>query len=102
MWALISAPACGFTIAMLEDACANPTAQAVPAACSPEPPRMGWAGEGRFPPAKLPAFWRSGFPTIADLESAYGWTGCSVLNNVRITEASSGRTVALEFSNWTA
>src|ERR1041385_3418906 len=90
IWALISAPACGFTIAMLEDEGASPTAAAAPAACSPEPPRMGWAGEGMFALARLPGFWRSGFPTMADLESAYGWTVCSVLNSVRITEASSG------------
>ncbi len=104
MWALISAPACGLTIAMLEGERANPTAATVPAASAPERPRIGCAvtGDAMFAPANVPDFWTSGLPTIALLESAYGWTVCSVLNSVRSTEASSGRTVVLEFSNWTA
>ena len=60
------------------------------------------AGGVMFARANVPGFRASGLPTIAELESVYGWTVCSMLNSVRITEASSGRTVVPEFSNWTA
>src|ERR1044071_2979599 len=100
MWALISAPACGLIMAMLEGAGAIPTAAAA-AGSSPEPLRMDCAvlGEVIFAAAMLPDLCTSGLPTIAELESAYGWTVCSMLNRVRTTEASLGRTVAPELSN---